>query len=689
MKKKIYQLCLLFFFISLSLFSSESEKITLLRETSYYPFEYVDDEGNPKGIFYDIWSLWSEKTGIPLEYRSLESFSEILDYAIEGENRVIGLLFYSPEREKIYDFSIPFYEIKTYLYFNKNIFGVKSLSDIRGFDIGVVENDFSHDYLLKNGFIDEIKPYRSTEELIKAAVNNEIDIFITDGPSANYYLEKNNGNALFKRMERELFRNNVYAAVKKGDSHLIQTINQGLSKISKDEIEQIIDSWGGIQQFSEVPWNYIVIGVFFFLVITIIIVLWNIQLQKKVRSSTNQISKQNSELLEKNKNLQKKELELEAVNKKLKNSLVEKAYLAQGMESILTLTSQLSLAAKEDRNNFLDSTLKLLVRIIPSADYGSISLFEGDNWKFISAIGHDIEKLREIHLKTNEHVNIDNTVIVDQIVEQDKQFIMKRHNAIKMEEATKPISSSMLAAIKIGEKKVGSMILDIDKHSDKRFTKDDIRLMNSFSNVASAFLGMQQYMIWQGKFQKELIIAMIQILELHDPYTKGHSENVANLSAALAEKLGHSKEYIQKIYWAGLVHDIGKILIPETLLTKPGRLSDEEMEKLRRHPGLGAKVLASSEELNDIVKAVKHHHERWDGEGYPEKLKGTRIPEESRIIAIVDTFDAITSDRPYRKSLSWEFAISEIKKNAGKQFDPEIAAIFVKFITEEWIVSKG
>jgi polar amino acid transport system substrate-binding protein len=685
---KKYILLIIFLITVVFIFSSEQGKIKILREKNYYPFEFVNETGDPEGIFYDIWLLWSEKTGTELDFLSLDSFSDILKTALEDDNAVIGLLFHTAEREKIYDYSIPFYEIKTYLYFNKNIFGVKSITDIAEFDIGVVEDDFAHEYLLKNHFKNTIKVYKSIEELVIAAINNEIKVFISDGPSANYYLEKNTEDLKFNRMENELFRKRVYAAVKKGNTDLIKKINTGLSSISKKEIDTIIQKWGSSGINTEVPWNYIFLAILFFLIITVSIILWNIQLQKKVKEITEKISKQNKELIEKNKNLEKKEYELQTVNQKLKTSLVEKASLAQGMESILAFTSQLSQAAKDNPEKFLDYTLKLLIRLISSADYGSISLFKGEKWNFISAIGHDIKKLKEININKSDHISFDKTIIVEKILEQDEKFIMNKHKAPEIGSTTKPISSSLITSIKIGDKHVGNMILDIDKNSDKKFTKDDIKLMDSFANVVSAFLGMQQYMIWHGKFQKELIFAMIQILELHDPYTKGHSENVANLSAALAEKLGYPKEKIQKIYWTGLVHDIGKILIPNTLLGKPGSLTKEEFQKLKKHPELGAKVLKTSEELSDIVLAVRHHHERWDGGGYPDGLSGTNIPEESRIISVADTFDAITSDRPYRKSHSWEFAIKEIKENAGKQFDPEIAAVFVKFITEEWLLNQ-
>ncbi len=679
MKKTIVIVCLLFI-----LSFAFSNQIEILGEKYYYPFEFIDEDGNPKGIFHDIWSLWAQKIEKDVKFVYMDSFSNTLDYVQTKDNAVIGLIFYSPEREIYMDFSIPFYEMATFIYFNENVFGIKSLNDISGFDVGVIKDDYAHEYLIDRGIEGNIVTYDSVKEMVEAAVNKEISVFISDGPIADYYIEKIAGQVEFRRMERPIYENKVYAAIKKGNKDLLRAINEGLANISRNEIDEIIQKWTGEQVKTQIPWSYIILSISFFFIIMLLVLFWNIQLQKRIKSSTEKITSQNLQLTQKNQELEENKQKLQQVNTELKKSLLEKANLAQGMESILTVTSQISQAAKENPEKFLDSLLKILIKLIPSADYGSISLFEGEKWRFISAIGHDIEKLKKIDLNTSDHFGFEKTVVVDQIVDQDKSTIMSKEKAHQIEEATRPIAVSMIAGLRIGDKKMGSMVLDIDKKSNRKFNKDDMKLMNAFSNVASAFLGMQQYMIWQGKFQKELILSMIQILELHDPYTKGHSENVANISAALAEKLGYSKERIQKIYWAGLVHDIGKILIPNSLLSKPGKLSGEEFEQLKKHPEYGAKVLESSQELKEIVTIVRYHHERWDGNGYPEGLSGTRIPEESRILAIADAFDAITSDRPYRGSMSWEFAINEIHTYSGKQFDPEIAGIFTDFINREW-----
>jgi polar amino acid transport system substrate-binding protein len=679
LKKTILFICL---FITIPI--AFSAQIEILGEKYYYPFEFIDEDGNPKGIFHDIWSLWSQKTGQEVDFVYMDSFSDTLDYVQQAENAVIGFIFYSPERENHMDFSIPFYNMETYIYFNENVFGIKTVNDIAGFDVGVVEDDYAHEFLINREMDVKIVTFASVKDMVEAAVNREISVFISDGPIADYYIEKLGGQSILRRMERPVFENKVYAAIKKGNKNLLRLLNDGLAKISRGEIEQIIQKWTGERITTQIPWLHIILSISFFIIIMALVLIWNVQLQKRIKSSTKKITSQNIELTQKNKELEENKQKLQQVNRELKKSLLEKANLAKGMESILTVTSQISQAAKENPEKFLDSLLRILIKLIPSADYGSISLFEGDRWRFISAIGHDIEKLKKIDLKTEDHFEFDNTVIVDQIVDQDKSNFMSHEKALQIEDATKPIAYSMIAGLQIGDKKMGSMVLDIDKNSDKTFNSDDLKLMNAFSNVASAFLAMQQYMIWQGKFQKELILSMIQILELHDPYTKGHSENVANISAALAEKMGYSKEGIQKIYWAGLVHDIGKILIPNSLLSKPGKLSGEEFDQLKKHPEYGAKVLESSQELKEIVTIVRYHHERWDGSGYPEGLSGTRIPEESRILAIADAFDAMTSNRPYRGSLSWEYAMSEIKTCAGKQFDPEMAKIFVNFISREW-----
>ena len=135
---------------------------------------------------------------------------------------------------------------------------------------------------------------------------------------------------------------------------------------------------------------------------------------------------------------------------------------------------------------------------------------------------------------------------------------------------------------------------------------------------------------------------------------------------------------LEHIETAGLLHDIGKIAIPQAILCKPGKLTDDEFTLMKSHPVNSERLIASIKKLNDISPGIKHHHERWDGFGYPDKLAGENIPLEARIIAIADTYDAMTSTRSYRKALDHEVAIDEIKKCSGSQFDPVLAAKFVE-----------
>ncbi|MEW5822601.1 MAG: HD domain-containing phosphohydrolase [Cyanobacteriota bacterium] len=172
--------------------------------------------------------------------------------------------------------------------------------------------------------------------------------------------------------------------------------------------------------------------------------------------------------------------------------------------------------------------------------------------------------------------------------------------------------------------------------------------------------------------------AFCDALEEKDTYTIGHSRRVTAYALLIGAELGLSPEYQQKIKLAGLLHDIGKIGTPEKILNKPGKLSDEEFEIIRQHPVRGAEIIRNIKQLGDVVDWVKYHHERFDGRGYPNKLAGENIPFGAAILAVADTYDAMTSDRSYRKGLPHEVAIEEIIKCSGSQFNPDYAAAFIR-----------
>jgi HD-GYP domain-containing protein (c-di-GMP phosphodiesterase class II) len=173
------------------------------------------------------------------------------------------------------------------------------------------------------------------------------------------------------------------------------------------------------------------------------------------------------------------------------------------------------------------------------------------------------------------------------------------------------------------------------------------------------------------------LLALSDAIEARDPYTRGHSVRVARTAHAVGLRLGCSKGSLTLLDLGGALHDVGKLVVSETILGKPGPLTVQELAEVRAHPEAGARLVALDRTLLPALPCVLYHHERWDGGGYPTGRAGMKIPVEARILAVVDCYDAMTSDRPYRAALPPEDAVAEVDRCAGTQFDPDVASAFV------------
>lgn len=180
----------------------------------------------------------------------------------------------------------------------------------------------------------------------------------------------------------------------------------------------------------------------------------------------------------------------------------------------------------------------------------------------------------------------------------------------------------------------------------------------------------------------ESIIAIVNIIEAKDTITEGHSIRVAGYSAALAGAMGYPEDKVEQVYQTGLLHDVGKIGIPDLILKKEGKLTNEEYGEIKTHTSIGGRILAAIETMGYLAAGANYHHERYDGTGYPKGLAGDEIPEIGRIIAVADVFDALISKRHYKEAMDVDAARDELLRGAGTQFDPHIVAVFIELLED-------
>ena len=211
---------------------------------------------------------------------------------------------------------------------------------------------------------------------------------------------------------------------------------------------------------------------------------------------------------------------------------------------------------------------------------------------------------------------------------------------------------------------------------DEFFRKGELRLLSSMAEQVAMVITNTALFHDLERFVVNMVKSLVFAIEANDRYTRGHSERVSKICMLIAARLNLDEEERNALRWASILHDVGKIGIPEQILTKPGCLTDEEYRVIQEHPEKGYKILKPLEQLSNSLTAILHHHERFDGLGYPDKLKGEEVPKLARIIAVADTFDAINSDRAYRPAKSADDTMIIIQEIAGTQLDPELVRTF-------------
>lgn len=331
---------------------------------------------------------------------------------------------------------------------------------------------------------------------------------------------------------------------------------------------------------------------------------------------------------------------------------------------------------KIEKVPFLEGILKRVLNIL-DADAGSIMAYDEDEntLKIIASWGLPKDVVENTVLRMGEGIagwvaqHREPLILED--VYKDRRFLII--------EPRFDIKSSICYPLIHNNKVVG--VLNINSLREfKKFNQKDLEIVEKITPVLSSLLYKEELENRIYRLNRESLIILVEMIDARDPYTGGHSREVRNIAVKFGKYIGLKDEELKLLEYAGYLHDIGKIKVPDYILKKPGKLSDEEYMIMKMHPVWGEEILQNVSTFREIGKLVRHHHERWDGKGYPDGLAGEDIPFYSRILALSDSFQAMTAYRPYKKRLTIEEALEEIKRCKGSQFDPYLSDYFIEMI---------
>jgi PAS domain S-box-containing protein len=390
--------------------------------------------------------------------------------------------------------------------------------------------------------------------------------------------------------------------------------------------------------------------------------------------------KHKKELESINQQLQRRVKEVEEANNQIAVLIKDLAQKNTELEKVverLTTVNQIGniMNSIVDKDNVIEVIVTTMAKTM-NAKICSLMLTNEntDELEVAYAVGLDGKKLRKVRMGEgiSGYVAKEGKPLLVVDIEKDPRF--------KLINDPQYTTTSLVAAPLFSKGKVIGVLNVNNKLTGEPFNQDDLDLLTTVAGqAATAVENSNLYKDIRTSYF-DTVRALVNALEAKDKYSKGHSERVTLLAMMIAEEMDLAEDKKQALQHAGVLHDIGKIGISLNILNKDGKLTGEEYEMVKDHPLIGERILDPITFLKDVKVIVGEHHERYDGKGYPHQKKGSELSLEARILAVADTFDALTSDRPYRKALPFEDAVAEIKRCSATQFDPDVVDVFLKTI---------
>jgi putative nucleotidyltransferase with HDIG domain len=645
-----------------------------------YPLTFKNEAGEADGFAIDLLNYIFEKEGIVVTYKHM-TWSDALKSVDDKTVDLIIDILKTDDRLEKYDFNNEpfFFGWGTLIAYNDN--SIENILDLNGKTIGYLRDD---NYAVgPNGLVENINrfnistdylAYNDYGSILEALNNNVLDAAIVsrlmESQLHNYRNIKKTGIVFAP--------GGFFIAGPKGSNKvLLDTVDQYLRQLKADEESFFYDRynyWFKSLQPNLIRDFYYENKVSIFIIGFLIVFFLGFSRYEVYRKSKD--LRATNELLSKHVN------QLNNANEELESAYQDIDLLVEKYDLLIHFLSSNPYAVYECDESFMKRLLSISYSLLDGVDFAfayktlnhsTLKIIDLIGYKPFSSLQLDLSRLNVlkegIFIKSDFYENLlltakdeSTNLIIRELMTMTKETLIINFNSKEYHYG---------------------ILLNIKKSSEQSFNRTAKEVMSAFKNVADTYFIIKHLFAKHNQFQKEMLHSINEMLEIHDEYTRGHSENVANLAKALAEYVDLSAESVDTTYWAALVHDIGKILIPSHILNKKGALTDLEYTEMKNHPYYGYKALRTSDLTKDIAEIVLCHHERFDGLGYPNQLAGDDIPIESKILTIADAYDAMTSKRSYKTALTIEEAFEEIENNLGKQFDPDLGEKFIEMLKKQ------
>jgi putative nucleotidyltransferase with HDIG domain len=598
----------------------------------------MEESGKFSGFSIDLFDLWAEKNQFELNYY-FEDYKKLIELYENKKIDVIANYFQTEtgesHPEKLFEFKeMNFFPITVFKFPSDNI----SLGKLKSCSsIGILPG-FKYEDLFEDLNYSE---FPSFSDLTESLINGKVDAIIV--PYIYYEYISGKGFPVIKGAG--YFDNYEYGILFE-DTNLKANFSEFIEQ-NNDQYNNLQNKWLGETYFPQSltsrELKFLLLLFFLILIILIIfIIIIRIITAKNLNNLKKEINR-NTEFNIKASNL---------LNTALSKEVSEKSFFMKMLDFITDVNKEINKC--------------------------SISIYKGNKIKFIAQKGYS-DILYEQNIEKDSFIIPDKQIEIKNLseknIENNYEWAKNLYRNGFIE-----IKNSLITPYKYKDGIIGNLTLD--KYENKSFSFATKQNALFLANLSSIYLYLKDQTEKIEKFNVEIRNILLKAIELNSNFTQNHSLNVSIISRKIGEIMGLDSTDINNSELAGMLHDIGKIGISQNIINKPGKLTYEEYDVVKAHVEKGVNILSESYIFKDIVNIVANHHERWDGDGYPYKSKGESIPLLSRILCVADSIEAMLNDRPYRKGMTKDDVLKELREQSGEQFDPNIIDIVTENFDE-------